>query len=123
MLDMAVAVEDMAVAVQDIVVAAIEALMAVEAVLSVLVLAATTEERGSLIFLATLELQPPLELEQEGQGVDLSQRRPALPPTSQCASQSLRRAAGVCRGRSAPQLQLSSAALFPSRNVNLFQNK
>merc|ERR1711981_1345037 len=99
MLDMAVAVVDMAVAVADMVVASIEALMAVEAVLSVLVLAATTEERGSLIFLATLELQPPLELEQEGQGASLS----------------LRRAAGVCRGRSAPQLQLSSAALFPNR--------
>jgi len=103
----------------------LETATAVEAVLSVPVLAATIEQNDSLIFQATQDLQQDLQQETvlEDPAVDLYLSKPALPQTREFASQSHNKAADPYQSRNAQQLQLNNVALFPSKNVNQYQNK
>jgi len=113
----------------DIEVEVMETLMATAtaaaAVLSVPVLAATIEQKDSLIFQATQDLQqdPQQVTVLEDLAVDLCQNKPAQPQTREFASQSHSKAADQFQSRSAQQLQLNNVAPFQSKNVNQYQNK
>merc|ERR1711902_159263 len=102
-----------------------ETATAVEAVLSVPVLAATIEQSDSLIFQATQDLQQDLQRETvlEDLVVDLYLNKPALPQTREFASQSLNKAADPYQSRNAQQLQLNNVALFQNKAAEQFQNK